>query len=463
MTEKVYILDTSMIRFYKYPDRTLRELAQQATLPLLKRWKLKPQDIDAVIFANSGWERNSGQTCIRGEVALRGIGIEGMPVINVENACAGGSTAIHVGYLKIKAEESDLVLVVGAEKVFHRNKTLMMTAFLGGMDVEEFPRTLREIEKWIREHGLLDQDFAGNAQKLEARKKNQKTPWIFEFFQNLWALFLMRGIYGKEVFKAILRAGMKGLGGDRTPFMDLYALAARHAMKEYGLTQRHLAIVASKNRWHGSMNPLAQVQKPLSVEEVLADKLVSYPLTRSMCAPIGDGAAALLLSSERFLKKISSVPKVRIRASVLVSGTNRTLEEGEDLAERAARKAYDDAGLGPEDLNIAELHDATAFGEIHHYETMGLCKKSMGGEFAESGATKLGGRIPVNLSGGLECRGHPIAATGIAQIHEVFLQLTGRAGKRQVENARIALTQNGGGFIGFEEAALAVHILERVS
>lgn len=461
MSNNVYILDTSMIRFYKYPDRTLRELAQQATLPLLQRWKLKANDIDAVVFANSGWERNSGQTCIRGEVALRGIGIEGMPVINVENACAGGSTAIHVAYLKIKAEESDLVLVVGAEKIFNKNKILMMSGFLGGMDVEGLPGTLIETEKWIKEKGLSNKDFAVPVMQKTGRKRIQNRSRISDFLQTIWALFMMRGIYGKDIFKAILKAGIKSGGGDRTPFMDVYAIAARYYMKKYGLTQRHLAIVASKNRWHGSMNPLAQIQKPLSPEEVLAEKLVSYPLTRPMCAPIGDGSAAALLCSERFIKKLGNTPKVRIRASVLVSGTSRTLDEGEDIAERAVKKAYTDSGIGPDDLNIAEVHDATAFGEIHQYETTGLCKKGMGGEFAESGATKLGGKIPVNTSGGLECRGHPIAATGIAQIHEVFLQLTGKAGKRQVDNARIGLTQNGGGFIGFEEAALAVHILER--
>lgn len=462
MSQNVYILDTSMIRFFKYPDRTLRELAQQAVLPLLQRWKLRKSDIDAVIFANSGWERVSGQTCIRGEVALRGIGIEGMPIINVENACAGGSTAIHVAYNRIKAEASDLVLVVGAEKVFHPNRLLMMSGFLGGMDVEELPRILVETEQWINERGLTDKNFpVQNRQKIR-KKRSQRSSKISEFFQTVWALLIMRGIYGKKVFKAILKAGIKGGGGDRTPFMDVYSIAARHYMKKYGLTQKQLAVVASKNRWHGSMNPLAQIQKAISVDEVLAEREVSYPLTKPMCAPIGDGSASALLCSERFLNKLNIVaPKIKISASVLVSGTGRTLDGDEDLAERAAKRAYSDAGVDPEDIDIAELHDATAFGEIHHYETMGLCERGKGGEFAESGATKLGGKIPVNTSGGLECRGHPIAATGIAQIHEVFQQLAGRAGKRQVENVRIALTQNGGGFIGFEEAALAVHIFEK--
>jgi acetyl-CoA acetyltransferase len=182
----------------------------------------------------------------------------------------------------------------------------------------------------------------------------------------------------------------------------------------------------------------------MSVDEVLADKPIAYPLTRSMCAPVGDGAAAAIVCSEKYLKKLSAARPVKIRASVLGSGTDRDLD-GEDIGERLAKQAYEIAGLGPEEISLAELHDATAYGELHQTEAMGFCPMGEGGIFAASGATRLGGRQPVNTSGGLECRGHPIGASGLAQIYEIGLQLRGEAGKRQVDGARIGLAENGGG------------------
>ncbi|MFZ5591525.1 MAG: thiolase family protein, partial [Bacillota bacterium] len=190
--------------------------------------------------------------------------------------------------------------------------------------------------------------------------------------------------------------------------------------------------------------------------------LVAYPLTRAMCSPVGDGAAAAILCSEKYLSKLAAARPVRVLASVLASGRDRPID-GEDIGERTARLAYHMAGLGPADISVAELHDATAFGELHQTEAMGFCAHGEGGILAESGATRLGGRIPVNTSGGLECRGHPIGASGLAQIHEIVTQLRGEAGARQVKNARIGLAENGGGNIGFEEAALCIHIFERAT
>ena len=196
----------------------------------------------------------------------------------------------------------------------------------------------------------------------------------------------------------------------------------------------------------------------MTVEEVLADREVSYPLTRSMCAPVGDGAAAAVLCSERFLKKRGPGRAIRVRASVLRSGTR----EGEsDICARASKAAYEMAGLGPEDIHVVEVHDATAFGELHQTEQMGFCPIGEGGPFAESGATAIGGKIPVNPSGGLIARGHPLGASGLAQIYELVEQLYGEAGPRQVQGARIALAENGGGFLGRGEAAMGIHILEK--
>jgi acetyl-CoA acetyltransferase len=198
----------------------------------------------------------------------------------------------------------------------------------------------------------------------------------------------------------------------------------------------------------------------MTVEEVLGDKAVAYPLTRAMCAPVGDGSAAAIVCSERYLKKLSGARPVKILASVLGQGSDRGLD-GVDIGERLSHEAYEVAGVGPDDIDIAELHDATAFGELHQTEAMGFCPLGEGGPYAESGATRIGGAKPVNTSGGLECRGHPIGASGLAQIYETLAQLRGEAGARQVDGARIALAENGGGNIGVEEAAMCLHILEK--
>jgi acetyl-CoA acyltransferase len=252
-----------------------------------------------------------------------------------------------------------------------------------------------------------------------------------------------------------------GAGTGRSIFMDVYSVGARWHMSKYGSTQRQLAVISAKNHYHSSLNPLAQIQKDMTVEEVLADKLVSYPLTRPMCAPIGDGATAAILCSEKYLKKLSDPRPVKVRASILGSGTDRDLE-GEDIGHRLSRKAYEMAGVGPEDIDLAEVHDATAYGELHQTEALGFCPEGEGGTFAESGATKLGGKLPINTSGGLESRGHPIGASGMAQIHEIVTQLRGEAGKRQVDGARLGLTENGGGTLGFEEASMTIHVFARV-
>jgi acetyl-CoA acetyltransferase len=179
-----------------------------------------------------------------------------------------------------------------------------------------------------------------------------------------------------------------------------------------------------------------------------------------MCAPVGDGAAAVIICSESYLKKLKNKRPVKILASILGTGSDRDID-APDIGERLAKKAYNAAGLGPQNIDLAELHDATAWGELHQTESMGFCPMGEGGPFAESGATKLGGKKPINTSGGLECKGHPIGASGLSQIQEIVTQLRGEAGKRQVEGARIGLAENGGGNIGVEEAAMCIHILEK--
>jgi acetyl-CoA acyltransferase len=279
-----------------------------------------------------------------------------------------------------------------------------------------------------------------------------------DFTRQLIAVFQADAKKKEQEKGAVNEAG----GGGHSPFMDFYALGARMHMEQYGTTQRQLAVIAAKNHWHGSMNPLAQYQIDMSVEEVLNDRQVAYPLTRSMCAPIGDGATAAILCSERALERFPDARPVKVKASVLASGSLRWGPDAEMIGERLSRSAYEVARLGPDEIDVAEVHDATAFGELLQCEELGFCATGGGGEFAESGATRLGGAKPVNVSGGLECRGHPIGASVIAQLFELVTQLRGDAGVRQVEGARIALAENGGGFIGAGEAAMCIHILEKI-
>jgi len=412
MKDDVYILGIGMTRFAKYPEKSVKQLAAEAVQALLQDVNIDLGRVEAAWFANSGWGIHTGQHCIRGQVALTPLGIQGIPVMNVENACAGGSSAVHGAWMSVKAGLYDLVLAVGAEKVFHPvEKQKMFDGFISGTDVE-FSRAM--IESFRR----------------EAKKKAEE-----------------EGAAGKEK------------EGAHSAFMDIYGMGARLHMQAYGTTQRQLAAIAAKNHRHGSLNPLAQYQRSMTVDEVLADRVVAWPLTRSMCAPVGDGAAAALICSERVLRRFPEARPVRILASVLASGNMPG--EGEGISRRAARRAFEAAGLGPQDVDVAEMHDATAFGELMQCEELGFCPVGEGGPFAESGATALGGKLPVNTSGGLECRGHPVGASGIAQMYELAQQLRGAAGPRQVEGARIALAENGGGFIGLGEAAMCVHILEK--
>jgi len=409
----VYIVGLGMIRFNKYPDKDVRGMAHEVITQALEDAELKKKDLRAAFFSNTFWGMFANQHSIRGQVALRSMGIGAIPVTNVENACAGASTALHLAYTGIRAGIYDVALAVGAEKITDPDKMKSLSAYATCMDVGNFGKQLELMEK------------------------------------------------ATSLFKVDIPAGQTPPGEGRSIFMDAYAMGARWHMSKYGSTQRQLAVICAKNHFHGSLNPKAQYQMDMSVEEVLADKPISYPLTRAMCAPVGDGAAAAIVCSESFLKKLKNARPVKIRASVHGSGEDRDFD-GEDIGERLVKQAYDMAGVGPSDISLAELHDATAYGELHQTEAMGFCPMGEGGPYAETFATRLGGKQPVNTSGGLECRGHPIGASGLAQIYELGVQLRGEAGNRQVEGARLGLAENGGGNIGVEEAAMCIHILEKV-
>ncbi len=248
-----------------------------------------------------------------------------------------------------------------------------------------------------------------------------------------------------------------------TLFMDTYAMQAAWHMRHHGTSAAQIAAGASKNHAMGALNPLAQYRFALSPAQVLADRMVSTPLTRAMCAPIGDGAAAALVCSAAFLRGLPPAVQaraLRISANVLTGGKYRRLDEP-GLSHLAAQRAYAMAGLQPGDIDLAEVHDATSFCEIYQAEMLGFCPVGQGGAYFASGATALGGERPINLSGGLVSKGHPVGATGLSMIFELALQLRGEAGARQHARARVGLAENGGGVMGFDEAACAVTILER--
>ena len=455
----VYVIGAHTIKFGKYLEQGVKELVGRTVEGVLQDAAVDRRQIQSAWFSNSGWGMRNFQHCIRGQVALRPLGIDAIPITNVENACAGGSTAFHGAWKDVALGISDLALAVGCEKVYDPNKYLVFAGFISGMDVGGIVEML---ELAARSEASLAPKPAA-ASETTRPKKPRPSRSLRDRGRDYWngftTLIILGQTLGWDTLKKLRALGM-GASGEKSAFMDVYGFSARQHMKKYGSTQRQMAAIASKNHWHSSLNPNAQYTFQVSIEDALNDRLVSYPLTRAMCAPIGDGSASALLASEEMAKKLGVLDRaVRVRASVLVSGRTRT-DDDADIAERASKIAYERAGVGPQDIHLAEVHDATAFGELHQSEALGFFPMGEGGVHAEAGETKIGGRIPINPSGGLLSRGHPIGASGLAQIHELVTQLRGEAGPRQVQGARIALAENGGGVIGIEEAAMCIHILE---
>lgn len=425
MSDNVYVYGVGMIKFGKHLDMGVKQLTGEALKLVLEDCGLEQKDIEAAWFSNTGWGMSAFQHSIRGQVALTANGLDKIPMINVENACASGSTALHSGWMAIKAGIYDCVLAMGAEKMYFEAKTKKdkeksFQGFIAGTDVEE---TMKWIEAWKESEKKRKEEEARKAEGQGGEAKQEKDK--------------------------------KG----HSVFMDFYAHGARSHMKKYGTTQRQLAAIAAKAHNNSTLNPLAQYTFPQTIEQVMEDREVAFPLTRAMCAPVGDGAAATIICSEKFLKQHPSKRAVRILASIMKSGSR---VGGDDICARASNAAYEIAGIGPQDVNVAEVHDATAFGELHQTEQMGFCEVGEGGPLAESGATGIGGKIPVNTSGGLISRGHPIGASGLAQAYELVTQLRGEAGKRQVNKPRIAMAENGGGTLGQGEAAMNIHIYEKI-
>jgi acetyl-CoA acetyltransferase len=391
----VYVAGAGMTRFGKFPDSSVRSLAEEATAAALADGGLSAGEVETAFFANATAGILHGQEMIRGQVALRHTGLLGIPIVNVENACASASSAFHLAWMAVASGAADVAMAVGSEKLSHPDKQRSFDAIGTAVDLEQ---------------------------------------------------------------RAAMEERLGASGGKRSFFMDIYAGMARDYMARSGATSEDFAGVVVKNQAHGALNPKAQYGGRLTVEDVLASREVADPLTVLMCSPIGDGAAALVLCSPEVAAR--SGAEVKVAATVLVSGRDRSAGE-EPAVTRAATRAYERAGLGPADVDIVEVHDAAAPAELIVYEELGLCGPGEGPALLASGATTLGGRVPVNPSGGLLAKGHPIGATGCAQLVELTDQLRGRCGTRQVEGASVALAENGGGFLGHDPAAVVITILTK--
>jgi acetyl-CoA acetyltransferase len=411
--EDVYVVGVGMTPFGRMPEATIKSMARSAVNEALSDTGVGLESIEAAYFSNCTQGHMERQHMIRGEIVMRSMGVGGIPVVNVENACASASTAMNLAVNFLRAGDGDIALALGAEKMFSGDRALMFAAFDSAWDVEN--------DAEIRERLIRLGD----------------------------GVDVPEGTTSPKPYSA---------------FMDVYAAFSRLHMKRFGTTQRQLAAVAAKNHTHSVHNPLSQFQDAYTVDQILAAPPITYPLTLPMCSPISDGAAAAVLATEAGMRRYGLDPKraIKVLASVIQTGSDRDPAEVErHCTALAAKRAYEKAGVGPRDVSVAEVHDATAMGEIIQVENLGFCDFGDGGPISERGETTIGGRIPVNPSGGLESRGHPVGATGLAQVYELVAQLRGEAGPRQVEGARIALAENGGGLHGIEEAVACVTILGR--
>ncbi len=388
---KVRIIGVGMIRFGRDVHRNERTMVESVVELTLKDAGITASDVQRVFSGNAAAGLVSGQEMIRGQVALQGTDLAGVPLVNVENACASSSSAANLAFEAILSGRCDVALVIGVEKLSHTEKSRAFDALQGATDVSTVTRT------------------------ADGPATN-------------------------------------------SVFVNVYAEEAKKYMAEHGATVSDLAAVAVKNRRHASLNPLAQFQQPQTIEEVLAGRVVVDPLTLPMCSPTTDGAAALVLCSEDYAQRQGQTG-CEIRATRLAAGAGF----GSKPVAVAARAAFNDAGLGPDDLDLLELHDAAAPAEILQYAEIGLCGPGEGHLLVRSGATALGGRLPVNVSGGLMSRGHPIGATGCAQLVEIYDQLTGRAGGRQVDGARVGMAVNAGGWLAGTYAAAVATILVKAA
>ncbi len=377
----VYILGVDMIKFGRFPDRSVPNIGAEAALMALDDAGLTIEDMQALYCGNLG--QSSGMV---GQRILQEIGQTGIPVVNCANACATGATAFREAWTAIKADLYDVVLAVGVEQMGK---------------------------------GLLGGTGAG---------------------------------------KGIPKEGLLGSG----TMPAVFAEAGMEHARNYGTTFEQFAKISVKNHHHSTMNPKAMYQIETPLEEVMNAEMISYPNTKLMCSVNVDGSAAAVLVSEKKAKELGMDRAVKVRASVITSDPYQerdlVMPDVNSCTRKAAKEAYEMAGVGPEDINLVELHDCFATAEMLHYENLGLCGDGEAGKMIDDGEVELGGKIPVNVSGGLLSKGHPLGATGIANIYEVSTHLRGEAGERQVEGAKLGLTH----VIGLGSAC-GIHILEKAN
>lgn len=376
------VVGTGMTSFGRHLDRPLASLVGEAVQAALVDARIAMSAIDAVCFGNSADGLLNGQESIRGQVALKPLGLGGPPVYNVENACATGASAVQLAWHLIRAGAARCVLVVGSEKMFTADKGAAMRAVEACCDIDEL---------------------------------------------------------------ATVKAQALAAGSQGSIFMDFYARKALRYFESHGGSERHLAMIAAKNHSAGANNPWAQSRTPRTVDEVLASRNIADPIRLLMCAPVSDGACAMILAHPQWAS-------AQGLAGPCISAVALATDDFSDRDSQMARvcgQAYAAAGISPDAINVAEVHDATAAGELFEYESLGLAEPGRGWTLLEDGQVMPGGRCPVNPSGGLIARGHPLGATGVAQVIELSLQLSGRAGARQVSGARIGVAQCAGGQSAF--------------
>jgi len=376
----VAVVGVNMLKFGRYPDKDVVQLAAEASIAALKDAGCSIKDIELVASGNL-YQSNA----MIGQRVMKEIGATGIPVINVANACATGSTAFREAYYAVASGAYDTAMAVGSEQ-------------MGKM-------------------GLLGAGGGGD--------RAYST-------EGVMGTGLMPGVFGQA--------------------------GAEH-MRKYGTTQEQIAKIAVKNHEHGVLNPLAQYQKETPLEDVLNARVIAWPNTLYMCCPTGDGASAAILMSAEKAKKYTTKP-VWVAASILTSDPyqerNPTMFDINTVTRIAAKQAYETASIGPEDLDMVELHDCFATAELIHYENLFLCGDGEAGKLIDDGETYNGGKIPVNVSGGLLSKGHPLGATGVANITEIVWHLREEAGDRQVKGAKTGLAH----VIGLGSAC-TINVLKR--
>jgi len=412
--ENIYIVGVGMTTFGRHMDKSIKQLTAWAVQDALTDAGCDKKWVQAAFFGNTTQGHFEGQHMIRGQIALLPLGFDGIPIFNLEAACASSSMAFNLAITQLRAGAADVVLAVGAEKMYSHDKAKMFSAFDSAWDLQ----TQEE-----------------NVACLAALGKGIVPP--------------------------------PGSQSDKpySPFMDVYAALGRGFMARFDITQRQIAAASAKNHVHSVHNERSQYRVPMTIEEVLAAPPVTYPITVPMCSPISDGASAAILCTESALKKygFSRTRAIRVMASVVRSASARAVDDYANACTKlCAEAAFKQAGIAPGEIDVAELHDASAVGELMLFEGLGLREPGMSGILAERGETSIGGSIPINPSGGLQSKGHPVGATGLGQIFELVEQLRGNCGKRQVEGARFAAQVNGGGLWRVEESCEHIAILGRL-